>query len=211
MTASESKRAYNVRERTLYHEYVRIHGAINGGQKGFRVFKSGLPIFQRPISYLSTRQQFRRQNALLVLSKSRRSQVSLSAASSAGHIAPETVRRYTAAFRKQGGRWIPTKRDRIQRWLKSYERGSRTEVLVDDSRTATLISKYAHAIGEFLVTRDENLLGPFRTRIYTDAAGRAHSFETRPEAIVSAVERSESDFGEFADLYSEQEVTTEAS
>ena len=89
--------------------------------------------------------------------------------------------------------------------MKSYENGRRIEVLIGDSRTATLLSNYAHAVGEYLVTRDPEVFRPFRGVTYRDAFGEEHTFETDPAAILTAIERSESDFGAFADLYVEPE------
>ncbi len=167
------------------------------------------PTHRLPFSVLNQRERFQRQRALSVLSEVRRGEGSLTARARAHGLSRETVRRASGAFRKRGDRWVPTKRDRIQRWLKSYEDGWRVEVLIDDSRTATLLSKYAHAVNEFLVTRDPDVLRPFRDVTYRDALGVEHSFETSPDAIIAAVERSESDFGAFADLYAEPEEVAE--
>ena len=163
------------------------------------------PSFRVPLAYLSPRERFQRQRALSVLSEVRRGEGSLTKLSRAEHLSPGTARKATGAFRKRGGRWVPTRRDRIQRWMKSYENGKRIEVLIGDSRTATLLSKYAHAVGEYLVTRDPELFRPFRGKTYRDALGIEHTFETDPEAVMAAIERSESDFGAFADLYAEPE------
>jgi hypothetical protein len=162
-----------------------------------------------PLAYLSPRERFQRQRALSVLSGSRRGKGSLTKVARAERISPRTVRKATGAFRKRGGRWVPTRRDRIQRWLRTYEAGRRVEVLVDDSRTATLVSKYAHAVSQYLVTRDPELFRPFRGKTYKDAFGVEHTFETNPEAVLAAVERSESDFGAFVDLYAETEGAEE--
>ncbi len=167
------------------------------------------PSYRLPLSALSQRERFQRQRALSVLSEVRRGKGSLTARARAHGLSRDTVRRATGAFRKRGGRWVPTRRDRIQRWLKSYEDGRRVEVLIDDSRTATLLSKYTHAVDEFLVTRDPELLRPFRGVTYRDAFGVEHTFETNPEAILTALDRSESDFGAFADLYAEPEEVAE--
>jgi hypothetical protein len=126
-------------------------------------------------------------------------------------MAPKTVRRASGAFRKRGSRWVPTRQDRVERWLKTYERGYRAEVLVRDSRTATILSRYSNAVGRYLETGDASGLAEFEGRTYVDARGKTHSFETDPAAIRAAVERSESDFGAFADLYSEPEEADEVS
>jgi hypothetical protein len=167
------------------------------------------PPYRVPLAHLSPRERVQRQRALSVVSESRRGKGSLTKLARAERISPRTVRRATGTFRKKGGRWVPTKSDRIQRWLKSYEDGRRVEVLIDDSRTATLLSKYAHAVSQYLVTRDPELFRPFRGKTYKDAFWIEHTFETRPETVLAAVERSESDFGAFVDLYAETEGAEE--
>jgi hypothetical protein len=144
-----------------------------------------------------------RGRALEVLSEVRRGKGSLSGLSRAYGISPNTVRRATGAFRKKRGHWIPRPTDRIERWLKTYERGTRREVLVADSRTAALLSRYAHAVGIYLETGDTRPLAKFKGRTYRDAKGKVHRFETRAAAIRAATERSEADFEAFADLYAE--------
>ncbi|MFI5417721.1 MAG: hypothetical protein ACHQ2Y_02320 [Candidatus Lutacidiplasmatales archaeon] len=84
------------------------------------------------------------------------------------------------------------------------EKGERTEILVRDSRTATLLSRYANAVGHYRETGDASGLKEFEGKTYRDAAGKVHTFETDPAALRSAFERSESDFGAFVDLYYEQ-------
>jgi len=125
-------------------------------------------------------------------------------------MSPRTVRRASGAFQKLGGRWVPTRLDRVERWLKSYENGTRVEVLVRDSRTASLLSRYSNAVGHYLETGDPGGLAEFEGKTYRDASGTVHTFETDPAAIRAAVERSESDFGAFADLYAEPERVEES-
>ncbi|MCI4331370.1 MAG: hypothetical protein L3K19_05935 [Thermoplasmata archaeon] len=85
-----------------------------------------------------------------------------------------------------------------------------TEVLISDSRTATLLSRYAHAVWTYLENGDPTGFLSFVGKTYRDAFGRPHTFETRPEAVTAAVERSEDDIGAFADLYAEPETAEDA-
>lgn len=163
------------------------------------------PSYRLPLAHLTQRERDQRERSLKVLSEVRRGNGSLTKLSRAERTSPSTVRKATGAFRKRGSRWTPTHRDRIQRWMKSYEDGRRVEVLSEDSRTATLLSKYANAVKEYLVTRDPEVFRPFRGLTYRDAFGVEHTFETDGGAILAAVERSESDIGAFADLYAEPE------
>lgn len=162
-----------------------------------------------PLAYLTSKERLTRRRALEVVSEARRGKGSLSKLTRARGIAPKTVRRASGAFRKRGGRWVPTESDSVERWLKSYEKGSRVEVLVRDSRTASRLSRYSNAVGHYLETGDPSGLAEFRGRNYKDAYGTVHTFETDPDAIRAAIERSESDFGAFADLYAEPEEAEE--
>ncbi|MGP8073993.1 MAG: hypothetical protein ACLP74_03065 [Thermoplasmata archaeon] len=161
------------------------------------------PISRIPLADLSRREQLNRRRALEVVSEARRGKGSLSKLARARGIAPKTVRRASGAFRKQGSRWVPTRTDQVERWLKSYENGFRVEVLIRGSRTATLLSRYANALGRYRETGDPSGLKAFARRTYRDAAGKTHTIETDPAAIRAAMERSESDFGAFVDLYYE--------
>jgi hypothetical protein len=162
-----------------------------------------------PFHYLSPKERAQRSKALSVLSQARRGKGSLSKLARNEGLSARTVRRASGAFRKRGGRWVATRQDRIQRWLKTYENGQRREVLINDSRTATLLSKYANAVNECLRTGDPEVLRPFEGKTYRDASGEEHSFETDPQALRDIAERSEEDFASFADLYSESSIEEE--
>lgn len=158
-----------------------------------------------PLAYLIPKERLARRRALEVVSEARRGKGSLSRLARARGMSPKTVRGASGAFRKQGGRWVPTRSDSVERWLKSYENGARVEVLVRDSRTASLLSRYSNAVGHYLGTGDPSGLAEFEGKTYRDANGAVHTFETDPAALRSIIERSESDFGAFADLYAEPE------
>jgi hypothetical protein len=164
---------------------------------------SRAPPSRVPLAYLRPKEQLTRRRSLGVVSEARRGKGSLSKLARARGIAPKTVRRASGAFRKRGGRWVVTKTDRVERWLKSHEGGYRTEVLVNDSRTASLLSRYSNAVGRYLETGDPSGLAEFDGKTYRDATGSVHSFETDPDAIRAAIERSESDFGAYATIYVE--------
>lgn len=162
------------------------------------------------LSFLRPMERLRRQLALEIVSEARRGKGSLSKLARARGISPKTVRRASGAFRKRSGRWVATRSDRVQRFLKSYEHGERIEVLVSDSRTASQLSRYAHAVATYLETGDPRDLRAFDGKTYRDAFGKVHTFETRPEAIRAIIERSEADFGAFADLYAEPETADDS-
>lgn len=163
-----------------------------------------------PLAYLSPKERLARRRALEVVSEARRGKGSLSKLARARGMSPKTVRSASGAFRKRGGRWVPTRSDRVERWLKSYEKGTRVEVLVRDSRTASLLSRYANAVGLYRETMDPAALAEFKGKTYRDATGTVHTFETDPAALREAFERSESDFGAFVDIYVESGEVEEA-
>jgi hypothetical protein len=159
------------------------------------------PAYRLPVAQLSRRELLTRRRALEVVSEARRGKGSLSKFARARGMSPKTVRRAAGAFQKKGGRWVATRTDRVERWLKSYEGGHRIEVLVRESRTATLLSRYANAVGRYRETGDPSGLVEFEGKSYRDVTGKVHTFETDPAALRDAFERSESDFGAFVDLY----------
>jgi len=161
------------------------------------------PPWRIPLAYLNPRERLVRRRALEVTSEARRGKGSLSKLARARGMAPTTVRRASGAFRKKGSRWVATRTDRVELWLKSYEGGQRIEVLIRDSRTATLLSRYANAVGRYRETGDPSGLKPFVRKTYRDVTGKSRTFETDPAALREAFERSESDFGAFVDLYYE--------
>ncbi len=162
------------------------------------------PSSRVPLAYLNQKERLTRRRSLEVVSEARRGKGSLSRLARARGMSPKTVRRASGAFRKKGGRWVPTRSDFVERWLKSYENGSRVEVLVRDSRTASVLSRYANAVGHYRDTGDPSGLAEFEGKTYRDAAGTVHTFETDPAALRDAFERSETDFGAFVDIYVEQ-------
>jgi hypothetical protein len=140
-----------------------------------------------------------------VTSGVRRGEGSLSKLARKAGTTPKTVRRATGAFRKKGARWVAIRSDRVQRNLQTYERGASRSVLVRDSRTATLLSRYANAVNHYFQTGDASRLREFEGKTYVDARGKVHTFETGPARLRAAAERSEEDFGAFGDLYAEPE------
>jgi hypothetical protein len=168
------------------------------------------PAFALPHAYLRPSERLQRRQALEVVSEARRGKGSLSKLARARGMSPKTVRRASGAFRKVDGRWVATRFDQVERWLRSYEGGSRVEVLVRSSRTASLLSRYANAVGRYRETGDASGLRKFKGKTYLDARGKTHSFETDPAALRAAFERSESDFGAFADLYAEPETADDS-
>lgn len=211
LPSAAAKRAYNLREKRAYREFVVAHGPVRGGQKGFRRVMRATPVAQRPTSLLSPYQRSKRETALRVLRRSRRFDESLSKAARDAHTTPETVERYLgrSGYRKVGSRWEPTRSDSFLRRMAFYENGRRRSVTVRGSKTASLIGKYDRDVETFLQTRDASVLKKWEGRTFVDAHGRSHKFETDLAAILSAVERAESETGAF-DIYPEGDESEEA-
>jgi hypothetical protein len=200
------KRAYNLREKRAYHDYVARRGRIRGGQKGFRRLMRSRPVGQRPLRLLSPFQRSRRETALRVLGRSRRFNEPLSKAAREAHTSPDTVRRYLggSGYRKVGGRWQPTDSDSLVRVMSSYEEGRRVRVVVRGSKTASKIGRYNRDVRTFLEdpARDPSVLNKWKGPTFKDAREQVHTFETNPAELRSAVERAETEFGAF-DIYPE--------
>ena len=213
LPSAAAKRAYNLREKHAYHEFVTAHGSVRGGQKGFRRFMRSRPVGQRPLSLLSPMQRSKRETALRVLGRSRRFDEPLSKAAREAHTTPETVERYLgrSGFRKAGGRWKPTRTDSLLRRMAFYEDGRRRAVTIRGSRTASQIGKYNRDVRTFLEdpARDPSVLKKWEGRTFADVNGTIHTVETDPARILSAVERAESEYGSF-DIYPEGDESEEA-
>jgi hypothetical protein len=213
LPSAAAKRAYNLREKRAYREHVAAHGPVRGGQKGFRRLMRSRPVGQRPLSLLSPYQRSKRETSLRVLARSRRFGELLSKAARDAHTSPETVRRYLgrSGYRKEGGRWKPTRSDSLVRRMSFYEGGRRRTVTVRDSKTASLLGKYNRDVRTFLEdpARDPSVLKKWEGRTFVDAFGEVHTFETNPAQIQSAVERAESETGAF-DIYPEGDEAEEA-
>ena len=197
----EAQRAYNLREKLAYHEYLAACGPVRGGQKGFRKLIRRTPVARRPLSLLSHTQRFRRETALRVLSRSRRLGLSLSDTAREAGTTPEMVRRYLgrSGFRKVGGRWRPTRTDTILRHMAFYEDGKRVSATVRGNDAASLLGKYDRDVRTFLEdpARDPSVLKKWEGQTFLDAQGRVHTFETNPARILLAVERAETQYGSF--------------
>jgi len=213
LSSSKAKRAYNEREKQLYHEFRKTHGPVKGGQKGFRSIVRSYPLSQRPLSLLTPHQWTTRGKALHVLARSRRFGESLTKTSREANISPETVRRYLgeAAFQKRGARWMATPLDLLARRMNLFENGKVVTVSIRDSRTASLIGKYDRDVKTFLEdpARDPSILKKWEGVTFRDAAGNPHSFETDPARLREAAERAETELGGF-EVYPEGNETGEA-
>jgi hypothetical protein len=204
LPSAEAKRAYNLREKRAYRDFIEQHGPVQGGQRRFRALMRSRPLAQRPLSLLGSAQRSKRETALRVLGRSRRFNEPLSKAARDAHTSPETVRRYLggSGYRKIGGRYRPTRSDSLVRVMSSYEDGRRVRVVARGSKEASKIGRYIRDVRTFLEdpARDPSVLLKWESATFKDANGRNHSFETDPATIRETVDRAESEYGSF-DIY----------
>lgn len=109
----------------------------------------------------------------------------LSRAAPAIGVSPERLRRYVAQTRvveKRGGRWVVGHDPRSRR-LPVYSRGRAVTITVVGYEAAALIGRYMAAVGAFLASNDPANLAPFVSEAVTDAKGKRHVFETRPNVL----------------------------
>jgi len=120
------------------------------------------------------------QRALRVL----RQEKNLAAAAKSVGVSPERLKHAAAnkgAITKKGRRWVV--RPDLPRRMPLYSRGREIAIVVGDHEAASLIGRYMSAVGRFLTTNDRALLQPFAGQSATDIAGKAHTFETNPNAL----------------------------
>jgi hypothetical protein len=106
-----------------------------------------------------------RERALDALALTRRG-YSLRRAADLSRTDPRTVRRHAGtALRKTGGRWRPTPFDRIPREMTVLTSAGPQEVVVRDSRTASLLAEHANAVASYVERGDEAPLHRLRRRL----------------------------------------------
>jgi hypothetical protein len=105
---------------------------------------------------------------LEVLSRTRRGE-SLTAASRAVGVAPDTVLRYAgSAFTRENGRWKPKPTDRLSRQMRFLDARGAVPVEPASSKEATKLARYWKAVDRYLKTGDDRDLRRFaRMRLRT--------------------------------------------
>jgi hypothetical protein len=99
-------------------------------------------------------------------------------------VSPERLRNIAStkgAITKQGRRW--TVRPDLPRRVPLYSRGREIRIVVGDRDAASSVGSYMSAVGQFLETNNRALLMPFAGQSVTDISGKAHTFETNPNAL----------------------------
>ncbi len=154
---------------------------------------SDLLISTKSIINLTPTQWDLRKRALLVLANMRNG-LSLSNASSIEGVTSKVVKKYLGdAIKKEKGRWIAKPIDRIQRARWFYSNGERVSVIIDNSETASLISKYLNSVKDALLTRDSSKLSQYHDFLVSDINGKKYPFETNLSKIFELEEMIEED------------------
>lgn len=103
------------------------------------------------------------ERALDALALSRREKLSLREAARVARTDSRTVRRHVgSAFRKSGGRWTPTKYDRIPRPMTVLTPNGPALEVITDSRTASLLARHLNAVAAYVEDGDEEPLRRLR-------------------------------------------------
>ncbi len=122
------------------------------------------------------------ERALDALALTRRG-YSLRRASDLARTDPRTVRRHApSAFRKEGRRWIPRPFDRIPRRMTVLTVQGPEEVVVRDSRTASLLAEHANAVARYVERGDESRLDALPRR-RVQIGGRPVELATDPNRL----------------------------
>ena len=164
-----------------------------------RTRKEKIPIYKRPESSLTPKQKFLRERSLDILRETRKTGKSLSKVSKHYGLSYKTVLHNTNAFKKDNGRWVAKRYDKILRVMKLNESGSETSFEINDSRIASTIGKYHNAVKEFLNTGNADKLLKFRYRKIKDRLGNYHRFEKDQQTIIEINRRREEP--EFYEVY----------
>ncbi|AKB85832.1 hypothetical protein MCMEM_1779 [Methanococcoides methylutens MM1] len=117
-----------------------------------------------------------RIRALLTISAMRKGASLTKAAKEQGITSKQAAAHLGKYVHKKKGRWIATHTDKIERGRWFYSDGERISVIINDSRDASLISKYLNAVRWALKSGDESILQSFKGVKVTDVDGGMHCF-----------------------------------
>lgn len=123
---------------------------------------------------------------------------SLTTAARRSGTTPRTVRRYAGkALSKKGSRVAVAPYDRVPRTLRFLTEQGAIALTVSDSRQASQIAQYWHAVDTYLTDGDRRLLRPFE-RLVLRVRGTRHRFITDPRLLDRLANAGQV---EFEDLY----------
>ena len=113
-----------------------------------------------------------------------RQEKSLTAAARAAKVSPERLRHYATQkdiIERQGRRWIV--RHELPRRMLLFSDGRAVQVVVGDFASASKVGRFMSAVSQFLRTNNPTGLREFEGMRVEDVSGKAHRFETRPNAL----------------------------
>jgi len=150
------------------------------------------PLHKRPWKKLSPRQKMLREKSLTVLSEMRNTKSkTLQQSTNDNGITIQNVIKHTNGFKKVNGKLVVKKWNRIQRVMKINTNSREKSIIIQDSRTASVVGRYHNAVKHFLNTGDKTKLSKFRNKKVKDSKGKLHKLETSPEEIIRINERIE--------------------
>lgn len=158
-----AKRNYKRRNTTKTKKTRRAKKA------GFRVPRTADQFFA-----MSKQAQDEWTNATSVISEMRRRHISLRQASREANIDDKVVRKLvgTALRKQRNGRYVARRRDKLLRVFVIPSRKGLREIATRDSREASRLSSYSHALDRYTTLGDSTLLREFKGQKIADANGK---------------------------------------
>jgi hypothetical protein len=139
---------------------------------------SELDVSQKPYDKLSSKEKDLRVRALLVKSAMLQGKNLKDAISEEGISIKETQLHLGKFLYHKGGKLAVRQQDSIERARWFFSKGERTSIVINNSETASLISKYLASVQKALRTGQQVLLDPFKKLFVVDINGKKYSFET---------------------------------
>lgn len=150
------------------------------------------PLHKRKWNALSPRQKLLREKSLTVLSEMRKTKgKTLPQAASDNGITVKNVIKHTNGFKKVNGKPVVKRWDRIQRVMKINTGNREKSIVIQDSRTASVVGRYHNSIKQFLNAGDKTKLRKFINKKIKDDKGKLHKLSTDPQEIIRINERIE--------------------
>jgi hypothetical protein len=106
-------------------------------------------------------------------------------AAKTGRVSPERFRQFLRSegvAQRTGGKWAVT--DNLVRETDMITGGRWRRLRVRGFDAASNIALHRAAVSQFLITRDPEVLAPFKGEFVTDTAGRRHTFEANPNTLL---------------------------
>ena len=150
------------------------------------------PLYKRKWNVLSPRQKLLREKSLTVLSEMRNTKSkTLRQSVNDNNISVKNIILHTNGFKKVNGKLVVKRWDRIQRVMKINTNSREKSIVIQDSRTASVVGRYHNSVKQLLNTGDKSKLTKFRNKKIKDSKGKLHRLSTDPQEIIQINERIE--------------------